>query len=174
MASGTPALGLDFTCVRGALSEGKLGALIPKEGDLPRRHHAAHYQTKVRPKGFVPGRARTLWVGSVPGENGYGPHKLVGENRDRGDHAVMALAAFTGCYSLNGQQRSARNSWLSPGVNPIPDGRATLWRGFDCRSDSRLTNRDRCDRNLRQLHSCRNGNAGNLALSSDSGFIPRL
>jgi hypothetical protein len=71
--------------------------------------------------------------GKRSGENGYGPRQTSGRDRDRGDHAVMVLAAFTGCYSLNGQQHafagdapcSARNSWLSPGVNPIPDGRAT-------------------------------------------------
>jgi phosphatidylinositol alpha-1,6-mannosyltransferase len=35
MASGTPALGLDVAGARGALGEGKLGAVIPKEDDLP-------------------------------------------------------------------------------------------------------------------------------------------
>jgi glycosyltransferase involved in cell wall biosynthesis len=35
MASGKPALGLDDARARGAVGEGKLGAVIPKEDDLP-------------------------------------------------------------------------------------------------------------------------------------------
>jgi hypothetical protein len=107
MASGTPALGLDFTCVRGALSEGKLGAVIPKEGDLPDAITRLFTKPKSDPKALSQAVRARFGVGSVPGENGYGSRdKLVDENRDRGDHAVMALAAFTGCYSLNGQQHA--------------------------------------------------------------------
>jgi hypothetical protein len=36
MASGTPALGLEVAGARGALGEGKLGAVIPKEDDPTR------------------------------------------------------------------------------------------------------------------------------------------
>jgi hypothetical protein len=65
--------------------------------------------------------------------------------RDRGDHAVMALVAFTGCYSLNGQQHAfgfdapcTAQFMAIARSKPNPrwcQARNLLWTGFNCGVD---------------------------------------
>jgi phosphatidylinositol alpha-1,6-mannosyltransferase len=63
MASGTPALGLDVAGARGALGEGKLGAVIPKEDDLPDAITRLITKPKSDPNALSQAvRARFGWV----------------------------------------------------------------------------------------------------------------